>query len=397
MGEIFAHPRLKNVEMERVPIDQSDRSRFLLQGGDLLFARQSLVLAGAGKCSIFLGDNEPATFESHIIRVRLNQAKANPLYYYYYFQSHEGRAAIQSIVEQGAGASGIRATDLAAIDVAWCPITVQDAIAHILGTLDDKIELNQRMNETLEEMARALFKSWFVDFDPVRAKMEGRDTGLPPDVDALFPDRLVESELGEIPEGWEIGCFGSIVSPIKNRVGEREAVVLSAISSGELVKSGEYFTKQVYSKSIANYLTVEQWDIAYNPSRINIGSVGMLKDPFLGAVSPVYVVIRPQPAYRWYLEFTLQLYQVKEWISTLASGSVRQALPCQDFMSIPCVIPPHLITQRFDKEWEHLHRISMVRANESRILSSMRDTLLPRLISGEVRVKNADTSLRRMP
>ena len=148
MGELFAHSRLKNVAMERVPVDQSDRSRFLLQDGDLLFARQSLVLTGAGKCSIFLGDNEPATFESHIIRVRLNQAKANPLYYYYYFQSHEGRAAIQSIVEQGAGASGIRATDLAAIDVAWCPITVQDAIAHILGTLDDKIELNRRMNSS---------------------------------------------------------------------------------------------------------------------------------------------------------------------------------------------------------------------------------------------------------
>ena len=80
----------------------------------------------------------------------------------------------------------------------------QRAIAHILGTLDDKIELNRRMNETLEEMARALFKSWFVDFDPVRAKMEGRDTGLPPDVADLFPDRLVDSELGEIPEGWEV-------------------------------------------------------------------------------------------------------------------------------------------------------------------------------------------------
>ena len=89
-------------------------------------------------------------------------------------------------------------------------VSEQRAIAHILGTLDDKIELNRRMNETLEEMARALFKSWFVDFDPVRAKMEGRDTGLPPDVAALFPDRLVESELGEIPEGWEVGCLAGI-------------------------------------------------------------------------------------------------------------------------------------------------------------------------------------------
>ncbi|MCE2448155.1 MAG: restriction endonuclease subunit S [Candidatus Latescibacteria bacterium] len=93
----------------------------------------------------------------------------------------------------------------------------QRTISHILGTLDDKIELNRRMNETLEEMARALFKSWFVDFDPVRANMEGRDTGLPPNVAALFPDRLVGSELGEIPEGWEVGCFGDIVEQNRDK------------------------------------------------------------------------------------------------------------------------------------------------------------------------------------
>ena len=84
------------------------------------------------------------------------------------------------------------------------PLTEQRAIAHILGTLDDKIELNRRMNETLEAMARALFKSWFVDFDPVRAKAEGRDPGLPKPLADLFPARFVDSELGEIPEGWKV-------------------------------------------------------------------------------------------------------------------------------------------------------------------------------------------------
>ena len=96
------------------------------------------------------------------------------------------------------------------------PLPEQRAIAHVLGTLDDKIELNQRMNETLEDMARALFKSWFVDFDPVRAKMEGRWRcgeslpGLPADLYDLFSDRLVDSELGEIPEGWEVKALGGI-------------------------------------------------------------------------------------------------------------------------------------------------------------------------------------------
>src|SRR5881628_3540334 len=94
------------------------------------------------------------------------------------------------------------------------PVSEQRAIAHILGTLDDKIELNRRMNETLEAMARALFKSWFVDFDPVCAKAEGRDTGLPKPLADLFPARLVESELGEIPEGWEVKSIGDLADVV---------------------------------------------------------------------------------------------------------------------------------------------------------------------------------------
>ena len=94
--------------------------------------------------------------------------------------------------------------DLRSLTLRLPPIqTEQRAIAHILGALDDKIELNRRMNETLEAMARALFKSWFVDFDPVRAKAEGRDPGLPEHIADLFPARLIQSELGEIPEGWD--------------------------------------------------------------------------------------------------------------------------------------------------------------------------------------------------
>ena len=110
-------------------------------------------------------------------------------------------------ISQMTGTSGRQRVPVDSLDhliVPLPPLPEQRAIAHILGSLDDKIELNRRMNATLQAMAQALFKSWFVDFDPVRAKMEGRDTGLPPDVAALFPDRLVESELGEIPEGWEV-------------------------------------------------------------------------------------------------------------------------------------------------------------------------------------------------
>ena len=114
----------------------------------------------------------------------------------------------------GAVFDSLKCADIPGFQLPIPTLAEQRAISHILGTLDDKIELNRRMNETLEAMARALFKSWFVDFDPVRAKMEGRDPGLPKPLADLFPDRLVDSEIGEIPEGWEVSSIGDEVDAV---------------------------------------------------------------------------------------------------------------------------------------------------------------------------------------
>lgn len=288
--------------------------------------------------------------------------------------------------------AGFNKNDLATIGVPIPSFSEQQAIASILSTLDEKIELNQRMNQTLEAMVQAIFKSWFVDFDPVRAKMDGRWKrgeslpGLPAHLYDFFPDRLVDSELGEIPEGWEVGSFRDIMSQRSQRVGEQEAVVLSAIASGRLIKSNEHFSKRVYSEEIEKYLVVEQWDFAYNPSRINIGSIGMLEEALVGAVSPVYVVFRPAPAYRWFLEFSLRRSHTKEWINTLASGSVRQALSYSDFASIPCIIPPESLALQFDRVWTQLRGNILAHSDQSCTLAALRDTLLPRLLNGDLRV-----------
>ena len=276
------------------------------------------------------------------------------------------------------------------------PLAEQRAIAEILGSLDDKIEANRRMNETLEAMARAIFKSWFVDFDPVRAKSEGRDPGLPKNIADLFPDSFEDSELGEIPRGWDEGSYGDFISQRTERVGSREVVVLSAVASGKLVRSDDHFTKRVYSKETNKYLVVEQWDFGYNPSRINIGSIGMLEEPNLGGVSPVYVVARPTPAYRWFLEFSVRRPQTKTWINTLASGSVRQSLSYADFASIPCVVPPQAVAQEFNRIWSTVR--DAIRAGEagSRTLAALRDMLLPKLISGELRVEDTEQFSRRI-
>ena len=180
MGELFANGRLINTPMERVPTTNAEFEKSKLMPGDLLFARQSLVLSGAGKCSIFLKDDEDVVFESHLIRCRLSKQKADPYFYYSYFSSWQGRSVIESITEQVAVA-GIRGSDLAKIEVTCPPLKDQKAIALVLGTLDDKIELNRKTNETLEGIARR-FSVWFVDFDPVRAKAEERPTGLPDEI-----------------------------------------------------------------------------------------------------------------------------------------------------------------------------------------------------------------------
>ena len=150
--------------------------------------------------------------------IRVDRALVDPRYVYYSLQHmyNSGRAALYEI--QSTGLSNFQFNHFLDEEILLLPpLPEQRAIAQILGTLDDKIELNRRMNETLEAMARALFKSWFVDYEPVRAKMDGRDTGLPPHIAALSPDRLVPSELGEIPAGWEVTCLSEIATaPIRS-------------------------------------------------------------------------------------------------------------------------------------------------------------------------------------
>ena len=210
MGELFGNPRLGAISMKRIHLTDSEQERFSVQKGDLLFARRSLVAEGAGKCCVVLETDEPTTFESSIIRARPDPSKADSLFLYYYFNSPAGLHSLDTIRRQVAVA-GITGGDLSQLPIRMPALREQRAIAHVLGTLDDKIELNRRMNRTLEEMARAIFKDWFVDFGPTKAKMEGQEPYLPPELWELFPDEMVDSELGEIPDGWEAGVLSDTV------------------------------------------------------------------------------------------------------------------------------------------------------------------------------------------
>ena len=148
MGEIFANSRIGAIDMDRVPVTDKEYNSCMIQEGDLLFARQSLVLEGAGKCSIVTEVTEPTVFESHLIRVKIDPAKANPYYVFYYFNSRHGRDTIATIVEQVA-AAGIRGSDLVKLKIPCPSIEAQNRIAKMLSIIDEKIEQNNKINNNL--------------------------------------------------------------------------------------------------------------------------------------------------------------------------------------------------------------------------------------------------------
>ena len=164
MGEIFANDRIFDLQMDRVPLTDKEKTVAFLEEGDLLFARQSLVLSGAGKCSIIKELREPTVYESHLIRARLNQNLADSEFIYYYFSSPQGKGRINSIVEQ-VSAAGIRGSDLAKLKICIPPIGIQRKIALVLNALDSKIELNNKINENLQQQARTLLTQWLIEND----------------------------------------------------------------------------------------------------------------------------------------------------------------------------------------------------------------------------------------
>jgi len=182
-------------------------SRSVLSRNDILF-----TIAGTiGKVALVPEGILPANTNQAVAIVRPNPEKVSPRYLYYVLGDESRVRQAQTRVVQSVQAN-FSLGELSSLEIPLPPLNEQKTIAHILGTLDDKIELNRRMNETLEAIARALFKSWFVDFDPVREKVEGRDPGLPKNIANLFPDSFEDSELGEIPTGWKVGKLGDVLA-----------------------------------------------------------------------------------------------------------------------------------------------------------------------------------------
>jgi type I restriction enzyme S subunit len=201
---------------------------------------------------------------------------------------------------------------------------------------------------------------------------------------------MIDSILGPIPEGWRVGRLGETGKQITQKVKKEEnRKVLSAVSSGNLVLSEDYFTKQVFSKSLEKYIICDIGDFAYNPARINIGSIGRNKTTD-GAVSPVYVVFRPNKNIGKYLEFVFKTNSFSMHVEKFANGSVRQALNYDGFSRFELLIPNEFVLEKFNQIILNLEEKINFNNSQIQTLSTLCDTLLPKLMKGEIRVKSEE-------
>ena len=300
------------------------------------------------------------------IKITLNSDKADNQYVYYHYLNSTLRH-----LDSGSAQSQITINDLNREPITLPPLAEQKAIASILGALDDKIELNRRMNATLEGMARALFQSWFVDFDPVRAKLNGRKPeGMDKATAALFPDAFQESSLGPVPKGWELGRLDDALTlqrgfdlPTPDRTHGKYPVMAASGPNG-----------------CHDKFMVRGPGVTTGRSGV-LGRVFFIHGDFWPLNTSLWVKEFKQvsPAYAFHLLRGLDF-------EIFNSGSAVPTLNRNHVHNLPVVMPPKIIVEAFDDQVTQLMKRQTANEDESRTLATLRDTLLPKLLSGELSV-----------
>lgn len=292
--------------------------------------------------------------------------------------------------------------DLSQLPIVLPPPREREAIAHIVGTLDDKIELIRRMNATLETMARALFKSWFVEFDPVRAKAEGRDPGFPKIVADLFPDTFNYSELGDIPNGWQLAPIGDVADIVGGSTpSTRESRYwdgqynwatpkdLSALPVPVLLDTERRITDAGLHQISSGLLPKGTVLLS---SRAPIGYLAVAEVPV--AVNQGFIAMKAKKGVsNLFLLFWASLSHDR--IVSRANGSTFLEISKGNFRPISVVTPTANIMDAFERVARPVYERIVQSERESRTLTALRDALLPKLISGELRVKDAETVAAR--
>ena len=348
-----------------VEADEPTAKKYMLNDGDIVIAR-----TGASTGSSTYVKNPPlAVFASYLVRLK-TKPTFDPRFVSYYLKGDEFWEFLRGVLgDKSAQPNASASTMTTAPFRAPRELEEQQAIAHILGTLDDKIELNRRMNQTLEAMARAIFQDWFVAFGPVRAKLEGREPYLPPELWDLFPDRLVDSELGEIPEGWKVKELGKVIE----------------LAYGKALKAGDRRGGNIPVYGSNGQIGWHNEGLVNGPGIVvgrkgNPGIVTWAHSDYFPIDTAFYVIPETADLKLPFLFYALTGQDLPSMAADSAVPGLNRNLA---YMNKQC-FPDRVVLDTFD---EHATKIFARRnelERESRILTTLRDTLLPKLVSGEV-------------
>ena len=381
MKEIFSTDVIDNMEMELAPLTDKEQENYFLAEHDLLFARQSLVLEGAGKCSIFISNSEKTCFESHLIRARLNKQKANPYFYYTFFSSKMGKRYMSTIAEQ-AVVAGIRGSDLKELKVPYPSLREQVQIANLFSNIDNKITLLRQQNQDLEELAQTLFKRWFVEFEfPNENGEPYKSSG----------GKMVASELGEIPDGWNLSNLGELAEN-KAKTYKFNGNDVVFINTGD-VQEGKFLHKN-YSNPTGlpgqAKKAIELNDILYSEIRPRNKRFAFVDfDSSEYVVSTKFMVIKTKGEIYPHILYLILKQQASvdkiDFIAESRSGTFPQ-VTFDSISDFELLKAPMSIQKKFMDVLLPIMQKQKNNEQEIQSLTHLRDILLPKLMSGELRV-----------
>lgn len=368
------------------------------RAGDIVFSYETRIGEAA-----FIPPSLRCCLGRRMGLLRARRDRVDPRFLLYAYLGPEFQETLRSRTIHGSTVDRIPLINMAEFPIR-IPTSIEEQrqIAYILGTLDDKIEVNRRINETLEAMARAIFKSWFVDFDPVRAKMEGRDPGLPKDIPDPFPDRFVDSELGNIPAGWGVKAvidLAEVVGGSTPRTAEpaywNEGVHhwvtpkdLSTLTVPVLLDTERRITDAGLSQVSSGLLPV---GTILMSSRAPIGYLAVAEIPV--AINQGFIAMKPRKGVS-NIFLLLWARFAQEEILSHANGSTFLEISKANFRPIPLVTPAFEVFEAFEHKVKPLYKKMVSNERESRTLAALRDMLLPKLISGELRLTQAKQEVR---
>jgi type I restriction enzyme S subunit len=381
--------------VKRWPLaERGDYALYELREGDVVLAMDRPWIEAGLKYAAISKHDLPCLLVQRTARLR-GGPKLDTRFLRYLIGSREFTQHIHAITT-GTAVPHISGKQIKDFTFMLPPLAEQKAIAAVLGALDDKIELNRRMNATLEAMARALFQSWFVDFDPVRAKLDGRPPPAPdPPPPALFPEHLEDSPLGHIPKGWEVKTIESLCdvitsggTPARMNKAYWEPATVPWFKTGELLDGPLIDAEESISEEGLANSSCKLWPagtilfaLYASPT---VGRFGVLTKP--GTANQAAAALIAKPAYG--VPFLMGLlYEARAELQRVAVGAAQQNINQGVLKNHVVVAPPPALAKAYSDKVAPWFEQRIKLAEQSRTLATLRDTLLPKLLSGELPIR----------